>query len=181
MKLYRFIIRSLLLCATLTPIANAQICKTDVTPETISPDNPLIAFDVVALGSFTDTHNGLAWQRCMVGQAWDSNQQTCLGSPQKMNWQSALQHAASSGWRLPTIKELQSIIDFQCFAPPLHPELFPQAAGSLSSGLWSSSPMQTNTSGADPEVQAWTIELGHGKLRHQAISQENFLILVKDI
>ena len=60
-----------------------------------------------------DLKTGLIWNRCSVGQLW--NGVTCSGFAQDYTFESALMYAkairAESGsmWRIPNIKELQSI------------------------------------------------------------------------
>jgi hypothetical protein len=45
----------------------------------------------------------------------------------------------NAGWRLPTIRELNSIVDFGRFDPAIDPKYFPNSRGSGSSTFWSSS------------------------------------------
>ncbi|MDH5217034.1 MAG: DUF1566 domain-containing protein [Gammaproteobacteria bacterium] len=163
----------------ISPQLAAQLCSKNDTPETISPSN----YEINDFGELRDlriSNNNLTWRRCLYGQQWDNASQSCTGNPIKLNWQNALLTAKSNGWRLPNTKELMSIVDLQCFSPPLHPVLFPEAPASLTSGLWTSTPLQTNLDGSETYTAAWTIGLGHGKLRHQTINQLNFVIFVKN-
>jgi hypothetical protein len=63
-------------------------------------------------GIVKDTQTGLMWMRCSVGQTWDGS--TCAGEIQVMNWNSAMNQKANyagySDWRLPTKKELESLV-----------------------------------------------------------------------
>lgn len=164
-------------------VASAQVCNRESIAETVGVENPNYLYDAdpIGPGSLQDTHFHLAWKRCFYGQTWNAASQDCLGSPQKADWKSALQIASTEGWRLPNVKELLSILDYQCFAPPLNPTMFPDAPASLSSGIWTSSPMQTSVTTQDPKISAWIIELGNGKLMYQHIEELNFILLVKDI
>lgn len=67
--------------------------------------------------TMTDTVTGLVWQRCSVGQVWQGTH--CEGSATPLSWPDALKAAiqAGSGWRLPNIKELMSLVVFERFAP----------------------------------------------------------------
>lgn len=64
-------------------------------------------------GGLTDKISGLTWYRCPVGQTWDGK--ICAGEKLVFTWYSAMIAAKSSNllgkrdWRLPTIKELESI------------------------------------------------------------------------
>ncbi|WP_162300240.1 DUF1566 domain-containing protein [Salinivibrio sp. HTSP] len=71
--------------------------------------------DYVSKGDVViDRDNNLMWSRCAHGQSWDG--QTCSGEALEVTWQQAGEIAKSSAlgnfnnWRLPTIKELQTLI-----------------------------------------------------------------------
>ena len=78
-------------------------------------------------GTVTDSQTTLVWQ------------QTAL--PSAVNWSAAVQSCASnaaglpgSGWRLPTVKELQSIVDRSRTSPAIDDTLF---FGTNSDHFWS--------------------------------------------
>ena len=64
-------------------------------------------------GTVTDKRNGLTWQLISVGQDWENG--ICLGEAVKFSWDEAINsHSDFAGyddWRLPTISELESLID----------------------------------------------------------------------
>ena len=76
-------------------------------------------------GTVTDAYSGLMWQRCPLGYvlnpqntATEFQDDTCDSAvDSRRTWQSALQAAASDAsaghddWRVPSIKELESIVD----------------------------------------------------------------------
>ncbi|MBA5248768.1 MAG: DUF1566 domain-containing protein, partial [Gammaproteobacteria bacterium] len=63
-------------------------------------------------GTVTDKTTGLMWKKCSEGQ----NGNNCTGTAKTYKWQAALDHAKTvnfaghSDWRLPTIKELHSLV-----------------------------------------------------------------------
>ena len=65
-------------------------------------------------GTTLDAKTNLIWKRCSAGQKW--NGKTCTGKAKKMKWQEAQDYAKShkfaskSNWRVPTIKELNTLI-----------------------------------------------------------------------
>lgn len=122
----------LLLGVTLAPLALAQICP---------PGNPRVAPDNRYIdhgnGTVTDQETGLMWKRCSEGQ----NGSNCSGNLTLMNWQIALQTAGASSfagysdWRLPSVKELHSLLETGCHSPAINTTRFPNTPGGL---YWSS-------------------------------------------
>lgn len=61
-----------------------------------------------------DTHSGLTWMRCAIGQHWQNN--TCQGNTSDFTWQQAMEqlkdfnYAGYSDWRLPTRQELKNLV-----------------------------------------------------------------------
>jgi len=154
-----------------------QICDfTRITATT--PDT-----DFVKHGDGTVSHKktGLVWKRCLEGQTWapasgllvDS---VCNGAPTRFTWQQALQHVqtlnASGGfaghadWRVPNVKQLQSIVEAQCIRPALNVIIFPFTAdangGFDGMLLWTSTPntgaVARNTSGTFGVPEALTVD-----------------------
>ena len=91
-----------------------------------------------------DLMTGLIWQRCALGQAWDTEKNTCSNKVPTLNWQQALQqaHALGNGYRLPTVKELYSLLERNCSAT-IDSIAFPNT--SYSGAYWSSTPVATTT------------------------------------
>ena len=76
----------------------------------------------------------MIWKRCLQGLSGENCSQ---GTFFKGTWEQALQEAENNpGWRLPNIKELQSIVEKQCTEPAINIQIFP---GNLSA-VWSSTP-----------------------------------------
>lgn len=65
-------------------------------------------------GTVIDSQTGLQWMRCELGQTWTGR--TCTGESETYQWQAALDkakiisYATYSDWRVPTLKELQSLV-----------------------------------------------------------------------
>lgn len=76
----------------------------------------------------TDVATGLMWHRCVIGQVWQNGQ--CIGDYENFSWQQALQAAEDNSlagykdWRLPNIKELNSLIDRSCTSPAYNTSAF---------------------------------------------------------
>lgn len=105
-------------------------------------------------GTVTDHGTGLVWQKCSRGQ----NAVDCAGMPTTANWQAALQYCRnlsldSRNWRLPSVNELKSIVDYSKYDPSIHTGYFPNTRASF---YWSSSNI---VGGAD---NAWFVHFASG-------------------
>jgi len=96
-------------------------------------------------GTVTDTTTGLMWQQ---------------GDVPNKTWQEALAYAEGlsladyDDWRLPTKKELQTIVNYSRHSPAVDMTIFPST---LSSGYWSSTTTSVYSGG-----YAWYIDFNHG-------------------
>ena len=90
-----------------------------------------------------DARTGLTWDRCVLGQSWSTAANGCVGTPETLSWSAAHFRAngaiflSSNGWRVPNVKELESIVDRRCALPALNPEFF---RGNKETLTWSSTP-----------------------------------------
>ncbi len=109
-------------------------------------------------GTITDTDTGLMWQQGEI--------------PASTNWEGALAYAASltlgsnTDWRLPNIKELQSINDETLAAPSVSTVYFP---GATASRYWSSTSMHNSTN------EAWYLDCQYG-ITTYALKTTNLLV-----
>lgn len=90
--------------------------------------------------TITDNRTGLMWKKCSEGQANDAG---CTGAAIQYTWASALSQCTGlttpgghTDWRLPSIRELSSIINYSVAAPPfINTAIFP---ATLSDVYWTS-------------------------------------------
>ena len=113
-------------------------------------------------GVVEDLHTGLAWRRCEEPQVW--NGLRCTGTTQRYDYVQALQHAsAQPGWRLPTIKEANSLAERWLRKLDIPATDFP-ASGTppLREGYWSSTVCSAGpaTRDAGAWVRAWVLGAG---------------------
>jgi hypothetical protein len=90
-----------------------------------------------------DLKTNLMWMKCSIGKTGDS----CLGSAARFTWQNALKfvepspnafsHAGYDDWRLPNVKELVSLVAFNCYNPSINGTIFPRT---ISADYWTSTP-----------------------------------------
>lgn len=138
---YPLLIASLLLA---TASAQAKTCRDNIPHST-----PTSQFEIHNNGTVTHKTTGLMWQRCSLGQSWDGA--TCTGTASTHSWQNALDAAESNtfagyaDWRLPNIKELESLVESACHSPAINTAVFPDTP---SRWFWSSSPYASYVYGA---------------------------------
>ena len=76
-----------------------------------------------------DLQNNIFWLRCSVGQVWENN--SCKGKAIKLTMKQVdqakkkAQEQLDGDWRLPTRKELESIVCFECGKVKINSKFFP--------------------------------------------------------
>ncbi|MBP7281882.1 MAG: DUF1566 domain-containing protein [Leptospiraceae bacterium] len=108
------------------------------------------SYSVNGDGTVTDNVTGLVWQRCTRGQ---NNDSTCSGNATTSNWSTTGSYCtslnlASKTWRLPTLKELSTMVDFRSSQPPVDPVIFPGLISNSFSAYASSNSYSLDTSNA---------------------------------
>jgi alpha-tubulin suppressor-like RCC1 family protein len=135
MNLIRSILLVISLMVTVASSQAAAVCNANITATTPSSD-----FVVHGDGTVTHSRTGLMWQRCALGQTRSGS--TCTGTASTVSWSGALTAARRSptagytDWRLPNVKELQSIVEDRCYGPSVNEGIFPSTDAS---DFWSSS------------------------------------------
>lgn len=105
-----------------------------------------------------DTRTGLVWARCSVGQSW--NGAACIGSISRMSHEQALVHAkGQTGWRLPDVKELSSLVDRGCKKPSIDTTAFP---GTPDTWYWTATPRAMGDYAGRSSGWVWAVEFKHG-------------------
>lgn len=126
--------RNVLLAILLASVSGISyaVCNTTITPTAPNSRYQLLnnATEV------KDLKTNLIWQRCSLGQTWSGT--SCTGTATQYTWADALKTAQSIGgsWRLPNIKELQSLVERACSAPAINEAIF---SNTSSDAYWSSS------------------------------------------
>ena len=127
-----------------------------------APSAPRFTFSTIAYGSdaannvVNDAWTGLQWRRCEDGAVWSGS--ACTGTESTFTHEQALAHARNqSGWRLPNVKELSSLVDLSVSGSGarIDATAFPGANASVA---WSSSPYVGDAS------VAWYVYFGSGNV-----------------
>ncbi len=133
-------LQSCVLAAALLSAASpsqAQTCD----PATVRETAPGDRYSVNADGTVLDIKTGLMWKQCLEGL---SGAGCAQGFPIYGYWKDALFRANRSrfagykDWRLPNFKDLQSLLEAQCYEPSINLAVFPGEP--VDYWVWSSSP-----------------------------------------
>lgn len=125
-------------------------CSNNVNEKSIPATTPTNQFSFEDDGAVvTDNKTDLMWARCPAGYGWaEDGNRTCTvladGVVGLMSWSSALVFASDntdsyleySGWRLPNVKELASIIERRCAGYAVNHDVFGPTA-TFSAKYWS--------------------------------------------
>jgi len=99
----------------------------------------------------TDKTTGLVWKRCSEGQSGDNCEK---GKAATYNWREAIALAEPMpGWRLPTVRELGTLLEYQCTMPAINLTVFPATPAS---NFWTTTPYAGYVNGA------WNINFNDG-------------------
>ena len=152
-------------------------CQTDTI---VTASTPNTDFTVNGNGTVTHHKTGLMWKQCSEGL---SGSDCTTGAVSTYSWQAALLHvktfnddggfAGYNDWRLPNIKELNSIREIQCISPAINATIFPQTTGQLGIEYWSATPYASNAS------EAWTVFFSTGSGNAEPKSSMYYVRLVR--
>ena len=161
---------------SITTLTALFICNITLAQQTI---NPNIKHDwedsryTVNNDTVLDNNTGLMWKRCAEGL---SGSVCDVGTATAYNWQEALgvvnnyTFAGFNDWRLPNIKELNSIVAYDRYTPAINSTIFPNTP---SDWFWSSSPDAFLTS------YAWRLNFDDGNSSNIHRSNNYYVRLVR--
>lgn len=141
--------RGLLLCGA------AGLLLLLAAPRWASGDAPVGRYVIPGDGTVYDTKTKLTWQRTAAAAVqWYPARQACAD----------LTTLPGTGWRLPTIKELQTLIDFSRTASPyIDAVAFPNMPATGNGAVfWSATPLVGSPSAAGPGEHAWNVYFDGG-------------------
>jgi hypothetical protein len=131
-------------------------------------------------GTVSDLTNGLTWDKCSWGQAWDSGANACssVADAASTDWSGALTTAVTANeaghrgrrdWRLPNRVELESLLRLNADLPAIDASVFPNTAAV---GYWSSTPHAIS-------LDAWRVAFDYGRVTNAQMTLGNRVRLVR--
>lgn len=140
---------SILLVSTLS---NAQTCNPSVIHS--APDSRYELVVGSGGSEVLDKQTKLIWQRCSIGKGW--NGKICVGTASTYTWAEALVQvkAVGNGYRLPNIKELESLVEEACYSSSINETFFPDTG--IDTNYWSASPI------ASTPTSVWVLYFNGG-------------------
>lgn len=121
------------------------------------------------------------WKTCSEGQTWNPLTHDCELTAASYQWEDALFHsemvnglggfANFTDWRVPNIKELLTLVEWQCEDPAINLAVFPNTGSFMNT--WSS------TSG-DFIYHARTVQFSSGRIQSKRRIFAAHLRLVRD-
>ncbi len=126
-------------------------------------------------GTITDNRTGLMWKRCTEGLSGDN---CAAGAVNTIAWDVALaqcenlSYAGRTDWRMPNIKELISIVNYQNYNPAIDIVYFPNTP-------YSNYHMASTTYSNGTSIN-WEVSFADGSVNHNAYkSQVNYVRCVR--
>ncbi|KHA62629.1 membrane protein [Vibrio variabilis] len=145
-------------------------------------------------GTVLDVKTNLLWQKCTIGYKYDKATNTCQTDDLRSfdTWQKALKATTDStittvegipGFRLPNIKELTSIVNYQCVFPAINTTFFPETENEP---YWTNTPdaprtvdKQDNTE-VNSQIKGLVIDFKNGEEFIDGETDRILIRLVKD-
>ena len=99
--------------------------------------NDIGQFELALGGLARDRENKLEWYRCSLGQRFNGSE--CVGEAQYEKWDDTIviidevNEKSGTNWRMPTLKELRTLVIEDCGNPAVNPNVFP---GILVENYW---------------------------------------------
>lgn len=128
-------------------MASTHMHALECSFEKIEATTPVEKFLDNKDGTITDLRFGLMWNKCTFGQTYNAEDNGCVGEGTAIDtWSEAIATESTANveqlggfddWRLPNIKELQSIVERACKNPAIQPAIFPD---SINAPYWSNTP-----------------------------------------
>ncbi len=165
---------TLVLFTNALPVLAQQVC----IPSSIMPTAPTEQYQQKSDGTVIDDRHRLMWKRCLEGKSGDKCE---AGKLAMIDWGEALlwlgahqnnDFAGYKNWRLPNIRELNTLTEMQCRSPAINADVFTNAP---ITHVWSSSPYTF------PTDYSWYVNFNDGSSTYDFRHNKKALWLVRDM
>lgn len=148
-------------------VVQAQICNPNMIKSAVDG-----RFIQDGEGIVLDATNKLTWDTCSIGQVYAGSQ--CVGTPTEFKtWQEALQFAnTKDGYRMPNIKELETIVERSCIEPAIDQSTFPDTPLAI---YWSNTPTPVGA-----QLKGYVIDFTDGSEIVRDVNRPKNLRLIKE-
>lgn len=130
-------------------------------------------FVINSNGTLTDNRTGLIWQRCAAGQVWTGT--GCSGEPAQFSQDEADEvtsdFAGYTDWRLPRVRELQTIVKYENHSPAIDVDAFPNTSNTF---FWTSSRCPVLS------TNYWAVNFNDGAIGSRYMESRYLVRLVRD-
>jgi hypothetical protein len=159
-----------------SPVWAGQVCDTRAYPLSA----PTTRFEDNGDGTVTDRATKLMWMRCSGGQQWAGG--SCSGQASAYDWRAAQNLAGDvnvngslffNDWRVPSLRELASIVERECTDPRVNLTVFPNTPAGL---YWTASARP----GVDAPTLAYALSFGNDGVVPLPKDKQHHVRLVRD-
>lgn len=128
-------------------------------------------------GTVTHLETRLMWKQCLEGKSGNCTE----GDLSLLSWQQALESveevntnggfAGYTDWRLPNVKELESIIEYGCHKPAINLAIFTNMPNTEDLKVWSSTASEIYSGGL--HIKSWYAEYEDGSVSWNNANRES--------
>lgn len=159
-------------------VSAQQICDSD-KPRSTLIDNFQLTSSGFVIQNYYDNESKQRkkryWMACSVGQIWTGLD--CEDSRQELNFKKAtervnsIRFAGFEDWKIPSVEEFRSIIEWQCKSPAVDQLFFP---GIDFYSYWTRDKSKKN------KDLVWVIDFLTGEAMYAHTSQKNYIIALRE-
>jgi hypothetical protein len=132
----------------------------------VAPPTQRLDFSLSYCGIVKDRSTGLMWDREDIGSGlnWKDAHKACAD----------LRLGGFADWRLPTLRELLTLVDYERHSPAIDKDAFPTCKST--SWYWTSTPLASS-----PDGYAWAVSFDNGHVARYRQNNETLVRAVRNV